>query len=97
MVLSLLLPALAAGALVYCVLTIVAAMRYRGVRPSKLREPAPVSILKPLAGVDDGLKKICALFEQDYPAFESSLQAPRRSGDRRGGWLRARLPAGPRG
>src|SRR5947209_7639078 len=70
-VLSLVLPALAAGALVYCALTVMAAMRYRAVRPAKLREAAPVSIMKPLAGVDDGLEEnLRSFFEQDYPVFE---------------------------
>jgi ceramide glucosyltransferase len=70
-VLSFLLPALVTGALVYCVLTIVAAARYRSVRPPALKESTPVSILKPLAGVDDGLaENHRSFFEQDYPAFE---------------------------
>jgi ceramide glucosyltransferase len=81
-VLSLLLPALAAGALVYCVLTVVAAVRYRAVRPPKSRGAAPVSILKPLAGVDDGLEEnLRSFFEQDYSVFEI-LFAVRSSEDR---------------
>jgi len=56
---------------VYCVLTIIAAIRYCTVRPPDLREPAPISVLKPLAGVDDGLESnLRTFFEQDYPAFE---------------------------
>jgi ceramide glucosyltransferase len=78
----LVLPALAAGALVYCVLTIVAAVRYRGVRPPKLREAPPISVLKPLAGVDDGLESnLRTFFEQDYPEFEL-LFAVRSAEDR---------------
>jgi ceramide glucosyltransferase len=62
---------LIAGSLVYCVLTIVAAVRYRGVRPPPLRDVAPISILKPLAGIDDGLEEnLRTFFEQEYPAFE---------------------------
>ena len=69
--LALVLPALVAGSLVYCVLTIVAAVRYRAVRPPDLRDPVPISVLKPLAGVDDGLESnLATFFDQDYAAFE---------------------------
>jgi len=63
-----------AGSLVYCVLTIVAAVRYRGVRPPSLRAAAPISILKPLAGIDDGLEEnLRTFFEQEYSNFEILL------------------------
>ena len=81
MVLALLLLALVAGSLVYCVLTIVAAMRYRAVRPPELRVATPISILKPLAGLDDGLEtNLRTFFEQSYPLFEI-LFAVRRADD----------------
>ncbi|MEO8596322.1 MAG: bacteriohopanetetrol glucosamine biosynthesis glycosyltransferase HpnI [Candidatus Solibacter sp.] len=66
--------ALVTGSLVYCVLTIVAAVRYRAVRPAPLLEDLPVSILKPLAGIDDGLEdNLRTFFEQDYAWFEILL------------------------
>jgi ceramide glucosyltransferase len=59
------------GSIVYCVLQIVAALRYLAVRPAGLRSAEPISILKPLAGLDLDLESnLRTFFEQDYPAFE---------------------------
>ena len=66
-----LLLALVAGSFVYCVLVIVAARRYLGVRPSSLAGETPLSVLKPLSGLDDGLEaNLRSFFEQDYRAYE---------------------------
>jgi ceramide glucosyltransferase len=70
-VLALVLLTLLAGSAVFCVLTVVAAVRYRAVRPVPPEVCPPISILKPLAGVDDGLEEnLRTIFEQKYPAFE---------------------------
>jgi ceramide glucosyltransferase len=59
------------GALVYSLLSIVAAIRYLRARPGTLQIAEAISILKPLAGLDlDLLSNLRTFFEQDYPAFE---------------------------
>jgi ceramide glucosyltransferase len=63
--------ALVTGSLVYCVLTLIAVRRYVSVRPPALETAEPVSILKPLHGVDEGLEEnLRSFFTQDYPNFE---------------------------
>lgn len=69
------------GAVVYSLLQIVAAIRYLAVRPPALSCGEPISILKPLAGMDLDLESnLRTFFEQDYPAFEI-LFAVRSEGD----------------
>ena len=54
------------GAVVYSLLQIVAALRYLAARPATLQSAEPISILKPLAGVDLGLESnLRTFFEQD--------------------------------
>lgn len=62
------------GSAVYCVLAVKAAREYRRVSPRPPSMEPPLSVLKPLAGVDEGLEEnLRSFFEQDYPSFEILL------------------------
>ena len=70
-VLAVFLTALLSGSLLYCILTVAAAVRYRSVRPPAPPSAPPISVCKPLAGIDDGLEEnLRSFFEQRYAAFE---------------------------
>lgn len=59
------------GSWVFCILAVLAARSYRKVRPPHAATGEPISILKPLHGLDDGLEQnLRTFFVQDYPNFE---------------------------
>ena len=63
--------ALLAGSLVFCVLTVLAARRYLATQPPPLRAAIPISVLRPLSGLDEGLEEnLRSIFEQEYSEFE---------------------------
>ena len=63
--------ALLTGSIAYCILAIVAAVRYRGSAAPVLRDLPPLSVLRPLAGAEDNTEaNLQSLFEQSYPDFE---------------------------
>jgi ceramide glucosyltransferase len=71
---TIVLLALLGGALIYSLLAIAASVRYLSVRPPALSSTEPISILKPLAGLDLDLESnLRTFFEQDYPSFEILL------------------------
>ena len=49
---ALILGTLVAGSWVYCVLQVIAAHRYRSIHPTLGGQPEPISIMKPLEGLD---------------------------------------------
>jgi ceramide glucosyltransferase len=74
MLLALVLAVLLVGSIMYCVLTLCAAWRYLSVETPVASSLPPITIMKPLAGLDDGLaENLRSFFDQDYPKFEILL------------------------
>jgi len=54
-----------------CALTLIAAFRYKRLRPAKAADLPPISMLKPLSGIDLGLEQnLRTFFQQKYPEYE---------------------------
>lgn len=74
--------AIAAGSGVFCILVIVAARSYLSKPVPAPSQFPPLSVLKPLAGADEGLQaNLQSFFEQDYPGRFEILAAVRTESD----------------
>ncbi|MBE0659851.1 MAG: glycosyltransferase, partial [Bryobacteraceae bacterium] len=69
---TILLASVVAGSWVFCVLAVLATRSYRRQQvPELTASPPPLSVLKPLHGLDDGLEEnLRSFFEQVYPTYE---------------------------
>ena len=66
--------ALLTGSLVYCVLAIIAAYRFRQSGAPLLHNFPPVSVLRPLSGAADNTEaNLRSVFQQQYPEFQVLL------------------------
>ena len=73
-VIGFILAALLAGSMIYAVLTLCAAWRYLSVKTPAASSFPPITVMKPLSGLDEGLKdNLRSFFDQDYPEFEILL------------------------
>jgi len=73
-----LLAVLLTGSLVYCVLIVAATRRFLITAQPSAGNLPPVSILKPLCGLDEGLEEnLRSFFVQEYPQYEVLLGAHR--------------------
>ena len=62
---------LVAGTLVYCILVVLAARGYLAQKRPSATDFAPISVMKPLSGAEEGLEQnLGSFFEQDHPEFE---------------------------
>ncbi len=72
---------LLAGSLLYCLLVVIATRDYVAQSVPLDMNPEPISVLKPLAGAEEGLRNnLRSFFTQDHPQFEL-LFAVRDAGD----------------